>query len=84
MKRIIIGTAALAMLAAMPAIAGGSLENPDDKNAPVANEAGTDNPANAGKGAAEPAGEGAPVPTNATEGASDGSSGEAGSDEKQQ
>jgi hypothetical protein len=75
MHRIITTAAALALLAASPAIAGGSIENPADKKAPVSNEAGTDNPANAGKGSGEPAGQGAPVPNNATEGSGDGSHG---------
>lgn len=66
MHRLIAPFAALALIAA-PAFAGGSLENPDDKKAPVANEAGTDNPANAGQ-MKKPDGEGAPVPNNAAEG----------------
>lgn len=58
------------LLAAAPAMAGGSVEEPADKKAPQSNEAGTDNPAQAGQGPAEPEGEGAPVPKDAAKGTS--------------
>jgi hypothetical protein len=69
-----------ALLAASPALAGGSMENPSDKKAPEANKTGSDNPANAGEGPAKPAGEGAPLPQGASEGSSSGSSGSSSPD----
>jgi hypothetical protein len=71
MNRIVIAFATIALFSASPAIAGGSVENPDDKKAPVSNKSGTDNPPKAGQHPAEPAGQGAPVPKDAAKGTSD-------------
>lgn len=72
----VIGTVAIgSLLTVSPAFAGGSMEQPSDKKAPQANEFGSDNPVNAGKGAAKPSGDGSPLPEGAAEGTLSGSSG---------
>ncbi len=81
MKRIIGAVAVGSLLAVSPAFAGGSMEQPSDKKAPEANKSGSDNPANAGKGAAKPSGDGSPLPEGAAEGSSSGASGSAAPDD---
>jgi len=70
MKRIMTALAVAAMLATSPALAGGSVEQPDDKKAPESNKTGTDAPANPAQGESQPSGQGAPVPKDAAKGSS--------------
>lgn len=82
MHRIMTTLAIVAMFAGSPAIAGGSVEEPTDKKAPVSDKTGSDNPASAGEGPAKPAGEGAPVPEDAAKGTLETSPEEGASEEK--
>ena len=76
MKRMITALALAAMFAASPALAGGSVEQPDDKKAPESNKTGT------AQGESQPSGQGAPVPKDAAKGSSGTSSDATQNDQK--